>query len=62
MLALQEGEQITAVLPLPHDESLWEGLHLVFATASGGVRRNKLSDFKNVRAAGLIAMKLEEGD
>ena len=62
VLALQEGEQITAVLPLPHDESLWEGLHLVFATASGGVRRNKLSDFKNVRAAGLIAMKLEDGD
>ena len=34
VLALQEGEQITAVLPLPQDESLWEGLHLVFATAS----------------------------
>jgi DNA gyrase subunit A len=62
VLALQEGEQITAVLPLPHDESLWEGLHLVFATASGGVRRNKLSDFRNVRAAGLIAMKLDDGD
>jgi DNA gyrase subunit A len=26
------------------------------------VRRNKLADFKNVRAAGLIAMKLDEGD
>jgi DNA gyrase subunit A len=50
------------VLPLPQDETLWENLHLVFATASGGVRRNKLSDFRNVRAAGLIAMKLDEGD
>jgi DNA gyrase subunit A len=56
------SDEITAVLPLPQDESLWENLHLVFATASGGVRRNKLSDFKNVRAAGLIAMKLDEGD
>jgi DNA gyrase/topoisomerase IV subunit A len=37
-------------------------LHLVFATASGNVRRNKLSDFRNVRASGLIAMKLDEGD
>ena len=37
-------------------------LHLVFATASGNVRRNRLSDFRNVRAAGLIAMKLDEGD
>ncbi len=62
VLALQEGEQVTAVLPLPQDESLWDQLHLVFATASGNVRRNRLSDFRNVRAAGLIAMKLEEGD
>ena len=29
---------------------------------SGNVRRNRLSDFRNVRAAGLIAMKLDEGD
>ncbi|MDR3521931.1 MAG: DNA gyrase subunit A [Acidocella sp.] len=55
-------DEITAVLPLPQDESLWENLHLVFATASGGARRNKLADFRNVRAAGLIAMKLDEGD
>jgi DNA gyrase subunit A len=56
------GDAITTVLPLPQDETLWEGLHLVFATASGGVRRNRLSDFRNVRASGLIAMKLDEGD
>jgi DNA gyrase subunit A len=56
------GDEITTVLPLPQDEGLWENLHLVFATASGGVRRNKLADFKNVRASGLIAMKLDEGD
>nr|WP_043339713.1 DNA gyrase subunit A [Belnapia moabensis] len=62
VLQLQESEQVTAVLPLPQDESLWDGLHLVFATASGSVRRNRLSDFRNVRAAGLIAMKLDDGD
>ena len=62
LLALQEGESVTTVLPLPQDESLWENLQLVFATAQGNVRRNKLSDFRNMRAAGLIAMKLEEGD
>jgi DNA gyrase subunit A len=56
------SDNITAVLPLPQDESLWENLHLVFATASGGVRRNRLSDFRNVRSSGLIAMKLDEGD
>ena len=56
------SDEITAVLPLPQDETLWESLHLVFATASGNVRRNRLSDFRNVRASGLIAMKLDEGD
>ena len=56
------SDEITTVLPLPQDETLWDSLHLVFATASGNVRRNRLSDFRNVRAAGLIAMKLDEGD
>ena len=56
------SDTITTVLPLPQDETLWESLHLIFATSSGNVRRNRLSDFRNVRAAGLIAMKLDEGD
>ncbi len=55
-------DQITTVLPLPQDETLWENLHLVFATLSGSVRRNRLSDFGRVRSSGLIAMKLDEGD
>ncbi len=55
------ADTITTVLPLPQDETLWENLHLVFATAQGNVRRNRLSDFRNVRASGLIAMKLDEG-
>ena len=62
VLALADGESVTAVLPLPQDEGMWENLHLVFATARGNVRRNKLSDFKNVMSRGLIAMKLDEGD
>jgi len=62
MLPELGSDQITTVLPLPQDETLWDGLHLVFATAQGNVRRNRLSDFRNVRASGLIAMKLDEGD
>ncbi len=62
LLPLEPNETITTTLPLPEDEAAWESLNLVFATASGGVRRNKLSDFSNVRANGLIAMKLDEGD
>jgi DNA gyrase subunit A len=56
------GDAITTVLPLPQDDSLWNDLHLVFATAAGNVRRNRLADFRNVRSSGLIAMKLDEGD
>jgi DNA gyrase subunit A len=56
------SDTITTVLPLPQDETLWDSLHLLFATASGSVRRNRLSDFRNVRSTGLIAMKLDEGD
>jgi len=44
------------------DETLWDSLHLVFGTSLGNVRRNRLSDFRNVRSTGLIAMKLDEGD
>uniref|UniRef100_UPI003B3A8A5B DNA gyrase C-terminal beta-propeller domain-containing protein n=1 Tax=Bosea sp. (in: a-proteobacteria) TaxID=1871050 RepID=UPI003B3A8A5B len=50
------------IMPLPEDEASWETLDVMFATASGGVRRNKLSDFVNVNRAGKIAMKLDEGD
>src|SRR5215469_2906116 len=56
------ADTVTTVLPLPQDETLWDSLHLLFATASGSVRRNRLSDFRNVRSTGLIAMKLDEGD
>jgi DNA gyrase subunit A len=56
------ADTITTVLPLPQDEALWDSLHLVFATTRGNVRRNRLSDFRNVRASGLIAMKLDDDD
>jgi DNA gyrase subunit A len=62
MLPLDKGERITTIMPLPEDEESWETLDVMFATASGGVRRNKLSDFVNVNRAGKIAMKLDEGD
>ena len=34
----------------------------MFATSTGNVRRNALSDFTNIKANGKIAMKLEEGE
>jgi DNA gyrase subunit A len=62
LLPLAEGERITTILPLPEDESAWEKLNVVFATKSGDVRRNELSDFVNINKSGKIAMKLEPGD
>jgi len=63
LLPLTPGETITTVLPLPEDEGAWSDLNLVFATSKGNVRRNQLSNFANIRANGLIAMKLvEEGE
>jgi len=62
VLPLDEGETITTVMPLPEDEETWDALFVIFATASGSVRRNKLSDFTKVNANGKIAMKLGEGD
>ena len=61
LLPLDEGETITTVMPLPEDETGWDELFAVFATAFGGVRRNRLSDFTNVMANGKIAMKFENG-
>ncbi len=62
MLPLEQGEQITSILPLPEDEDSWANLDVMFATVRGTVRRNKLSDFVNINRNGKIAMKLEEGD
>ena len=62
MLPLEEGDRITAIMPLPEDEESWGDLDVMFATTRGTVRRNKLSDFVDVKRNGKIAMKLEEGD
>jgi DNA gyrase subunit A len=62
LLPLQDGERITTILPLPENESEWEALNVVFATKSGDVRRNELSDFASINRNGKIAMKLEAGD
>src|SRR5215217_3723634 len=62
LLPLGEGETISAVMPMPEDEASWSTLHVMFATARGGVRRNELSDFVNVNQTGKIAMKFEGDD
>ena len=67
LLPLENGETITAILPVPEEEvervrASGKEHFLMFATASGTVRRNRMSDFDSIRANGKIAMKLDEGD
>jgi DNA gyrase subunit A len=62
LLPLSEGEVITTIMPLPENEMEWENLNIVFTTMNGNVRKNKLSDFVDVRANGKIAMKLQNND
>jgi DNA gyrase subunit A len=62
ILPLDQGETINTIMPLPEDESTWDKLDVMFATTRGTVRRNKLSDFADVRPSGIIAMKLDEGE
>jgi len=62
LLPLGEGETISTLMPMPENEAKWDEMYVMFATASGDVRRNKLSDFVNVMANGKIAMKLAKGD
>ena len=62
LLPLAQDERITTILPMPETLDQAEGQHLMFATRSGTVRRNDMSDFESINRAGKIAMKLDEGD
>jgi DNA gyrase subunit A len=59
LFPLEEGEKITAILPVKEfDEE-----HFVFmATAMGTVKKTPLTSFANPRKAGIIAVGLDEGD
>ena len=60
LLPLATDEKITTVLPLPEDEESWGALHVVFATAHGGIRRNSMDAFANVPTNGKFAMRFDE--
>jgi DNA gyrase subunit A len=67
LLPLENGETITAILPVPDEDvervkNSGTEHFLMFVTASGTVRRNRMSDFDSIRANGKIAMKLDDGD
>ncbi len=62
LLPIQPDETITSIITMPADTSERDKLNIMFATTAGGVRRNALSDFVDIRRSGIIAMKLDEGE
>ena len=62
LFPLAEGEVITTFMPMPEDEDTWDDMHIFFSTAKGNVRRNDLSDFRNVQSNGKIAIGLGDDD
>ncbi|MFN3613745.1 MAG: DNA gyrase C-terminal beta-propeller domain-containing protein, partial [Rubrimonas sp.] len=61
VLPVQPGVGIAAVMAVDKPQEDWGKLQIIFATSTGDVRRNRLSDFTNVMRNGKIAMKFEEG-
>jgi DNA gyrase subunit A len=62
LLPIEKDENVSVYMQLPEDENIWDNMDIMFATSHGSIRRNKLSDFKNIRKNGLIAMKLGEDE
>ncbi len=71
-LELRSDEKIAATIRIQSNvtgtganvvDNTWdENLHVVFAARSGIVKKSNLSDFKNIRKGGIIAVQIEEGD
>nr|WP_174819484.1 DNA gyrase subunit A [Ruegeria lacuscaerulensis] len=60
ILPIPTGVSIAAIMPVDVPDEEWENLQIMFATSAGTVRRNRLSDFTNVKRNGKIAMKFED--
>jgi DNA gyrase subunit A len=59
MFPLEEGEKISAILPI---KEFVEDRFVFMCTAQGTVKKTPLSDFSNPRKAGIIAVALDDGD
>ncbi|HVQ43507.1 MAG TPA: DNA gyrase subunit A [Candidatus Saccharimonadia bacterium] len=59
LLQLGQGEKVTSLVTF---DSKVDHLYLFMATKLGTVKKTPLADYANVRANGLIAIKLDDGD
>jgi DNA gyrase subunit A len=62
LLPLEKDEKVSVYMRMPEDPEVIDKLDIMFATSHGSIRRNRLTDFANIRSNGLIAMKLGEGE
>ena len=66
LLELRPEEKIAATIRVQgqkSDEETWsDKFNIFFATRSGVVKKSRLSDFKNIRKGGIIAIQIEVGD
>ena len=64
IIPFQEGEKLQALTTIPQfkTEEEYESKFLFFVTRNGTVKRTSLSQFKNIRSSGIIAITLDEDD
>ena len=62
MIRIEQGELVRAMLTVPKEDVDREDLYIVMATKSGLVKKTRISEYKNLRKAGIRAISLEEGD
>jgi DNA gyrase subunit A len=59
LLNLEQGEEIKSMLPLSKESGI---KHLIMATKNGVIKKTSINEFDNLRASGLIAIKLRTDD
>jgi DNA gyrase subunit A len=59
ILPLEEGERITAILPI---QEFVEGKYVFMATTNGTVKKTELTQYSRPRANGIIAVNLTDGN
>ena len=62
ILPLKNHQSISSIMPFPDENVDTKGMHIIFATAKGKVRKNNLEDFTSINQSGKIAMKLDSDD
>ena len=62
ILPLKNHQTVSSIMPLPDENTNKKGMHIIFATKEGKIRKNNLDDFETINASGKIAMKLDSND